>query len=74
MALEKRKTNYIITNRIQLNKHRRIIENDLKNWINEKYVFCFKEHNTIKLTTLETIKKSIYIDGFDLQFDFSLMK
>jgi len=73
MAIEERKSNYIITNKVKIKQHRKLIENNLLNWINQKYTFCFSEHYEIK-STIQENTKNIYNDGFDLGFDFFYLK
>lgn len=62
------RADYMITNRVNVKKHKSIIREDLKH-INTKFVMIFNENFNIEHTLESSIENNSYIDGFDIAFD-----
>jgi hypothetical protein len=68
------RSDYIITNNLNIKKNSSVIKKDLLNWINPKYVVKFLESNEFNTKIKTSADKKSYIDGFTLGFDNIVMK
>lgn len=72
--MAKKRSNYIITNKLLIKSHRSIIDNDLIPWINTKFNTHFATSNEASHIIFSTVPENPYIDGFDICFDKIAMK
>jgi hypothetical protein len=67
---------YIITNKVLINKECNVVRNDLADWINQKYVLEYTEPIGFEIKIDTTFKDAtgFYVDGFNRVFDVAQMK
>ena len=75
----KNRNDYMLTNKVVVNKFANIVTNDICNdlGLNNKFVavnFCMPSGTSISLSTSSIPFNSVYIDGFDMLFDRQLFK
>ena len=75
----KNRNDYMLTNKIVVNKFTNIITNDICNdlGLNNKFIpvnFCVSSGTSVSLHTSSIPFNSVFIDGFDMLFDRQLFK